>query len=323
MITIIEGPDCSGKTTLMRQGFPGAEGYVHEHSGPPTSAGAWSDYTTMLRKLWNARRTMNVVFDRFVYGELIYGPILRPASRYRFTQAHVRMLERVMLGMEGVLITAITDLATSQQLWLERQEQELVKDPKQFRTIHNEFEVLFRRDGLLPNLPTISFDFTRDKVRDIRNQCLMHRSPPNKGPGIGMFRTGVTLMVGERVNGNTSPHNDWPFVAEGESSLWLAQQLDLAEVSEQELYWINAMDADEAETNPSFIKGLIPDRVIALGKSAEIWCKRNIKTKNLPVHAVPHPAFWKRFHSTERYPLHDIIGFDATAPQRELPLTTK
>ena len=322
MITIIEGPDCSGKTSLMHALFPKEEGVVHEHSGPPSNHGAWADYTNMLFRLWNTQHTMNVVFDRFIYGELVYGPLLRPKTKHDFTSAHARMLERILLSMQGVLIAAQTDFATTRQLFLERQEQELLKSDSQLQTTWELFELLFN-STILPSLPMVRYDFQQDTLAAIQLAVRNARGLENQGPGLGSWNPGkVTLMVGEQPNTKTTIMG-WPFIAKGESSLWLAQQLDRAEIKEAELYWVNALDQKGIETSPAFIEQLQPTKIIALGKAAEIWCKKHLTStfaKGLDVRAVPHPQFWKRFMSHEPYPLFEAL--DKSPLQAELPLAS-
>lgn len=130
---------------------------------------------------------------------------------------------------------------------------------------------------------------------------------PNRGPGAGAFRRGVCLLVGERpgVARSGQLKHRLPFVSfDGNGCAgWLAEQLENAGVSEADLYWINAYDALSFPTNSSFVDALQPTQIIALGKEASRWCKAS----HLPHRCVPHPQYWKRFRSKERYPLLDVL----------------
>lgn len=309
MITIVEGPDCSGKTSLINNIFGPKSGWVVEHTGPPSHSGAWFDYSKTIGDLWYTRHVQNVVFDRFVYGELVYGPLLRRQwqSPKAFTPAHARMLERVLLSMQAVLVCAQTDYETTEQLFKERQDQELLKSTKLLKESWSAFHLLFT-NNIMPSLPKVKYDFQTFSPSDIKAAIESCRPLENKGPGIGHWNPGKSiLMVGEQPNAKTTTHG-WPFVAGGESSLWLAQELDKAKVREDQLYWVNALDAQGIETSPIFLNHLEPRTVIALGKAAEIWCKKHLPGRGAQLFAIPHPQFWKRFKSpTDMYPLHQIF----------------
>lgn len=314
VITIIEGPDCSGKTTLQKrliQSCPG-ERVDARHCGPPGPTGPFVNYAGPLINHWVSRKSFDgVLYDRFLYGELVYGPILRPHLATSFGWPQIRMLERVMLGMQGVLITAITDLATSKALWLERLDEELFDKEEIFDQTWRAFDQLFNSGHVA--LPMIKYDIEETSMGQVMLGLQNFRAPENLGPGIGMFKKGVTLVVGEQVNKNAMLHADWPFVANGGSSLWLAELLHEAGINENQLYWINAMDANGEETSDEFIEELRPAKIVALGKAAEIWCKDRglhlTEPRHLEwtFHAVPHPQFWKRFHSGEPYELVEVL----------------
>lgn len=138
--------------------------------------------------------------------------------------------------------------------------------------------------------------------------ALLAKGWPNCGPGAGAYRPGVaTLLVGERPNvartGELKHRLPLVTFAGNGCAIWLAQQLENAGVPESALYWINAYDAVGVPTDASFLDDLAPLRVIAMGKLAERWCSDHVAK----FETVPHPQYWKRFHSNQRYPLLDYL----------------
>lgn len=299
MITIIEGPDCSGKTTLMKQLFQASDGFIHEHCGPPPKEGPWLQYSQALQFWWN-KPLLQVVYDRFLYGELIYGRTRNSA----FSPVYARMLERVLWSMQAVLICAQTDLDVSLRLWQERQEGERFKSPILIEAFHALFTDLFAvGQGTVPSLPKVHYDFQRTNLEHLRQELARARPVENLGPGIGNFAYGTTLMVGEQVNQTIALDPRWPFVAATGSSLWLAERLEEAKVSERQLYWVNAI-TDGIETDPAFLTYLKPSRIIALGTTASVWCDKH-KLQHV---GLRHPQFWKRFRGKDPYPLLEALA---------------
>jgi hypothetical protein len=139
----------------------------------------------------------------------------------------------------------------------------------------------------------------------IREYVESQRPPANLGPGVGHFYPGVTLLIGEQINGNANSYTPWPFIGRGGSSTWVTQQLENAEIPEHRLYWINARNADDKFVNPAFLERLQPNKIIALGEQATIWCR---KVAKVPYKSIPHPSFWLRFQRSQLYPLAGIIN---------------
>ncbi len=72
MHIIIEGPDCSGKTSLALN-LAESYGLAYHHEGPPpTNINTTKYYCDILKSLKKP-----TVIDRFALGERVYGPLLR------------------------------------------------------------------------------------------------------------------------------------------------------------------------------------------------------------------------------------------------------
>jgi hypothetical protein len=132
------------------------------------------------------------------------------------------------------------------------------------------------------------------------------RSKPNDGPGVGNWQPErVILIVGERP-GNEAPctKKDYAFLSSKGSSAWLCKQLEHAGFPEKHIYWINAYDRNDVRTDPSFVDILKPWSIYALGAYASKWCSESAFMNH---HGFNHPQYWKRFRSSERYPLIETI----------------
>jgi len=98
-----------------------------------------------------------------------------------------------------------------------------------------------------------------------------------------------------------------PFYSTKNSSLWLNRQLAEAGIDEKHLLWFNSTLADGSSLDPVYLKDLetMDPVIVALGGNAEKWLlKVADRTDYLKVH---HPQAWKRFHSSEEYPLIPIL----------------
>lgn len=79
---IVEGPDCSGKTTLAKHLAVQKEAVYLHASGAKSLHEAMQDYHESLLAIAKANLAMgrNVVMDRFWPSEVVYGQALRPAT---------------------------------------------------------------------------------------------------------------------------------------------------------------------------------------------------------------------------------------------------
>lgn len=74
---IVEGSDDSGKSTLIKQITENVQGlkFGGHSSGPPEGRDDYMDRLKVLKS--NPGHTRNLIFDRFFFSELVYGPLLR------------------------------------------------------------------------------------------------------------------------------------------------------------------------------------------------------------------------------------------------------
>lgn len=82
MLIIFEGPDCSGKTTLVNilKQYLDANGRRHVtlHARPPTKS-SWDEYVTPLEE-YKPNSGIDILCDRWHWGERIYPEVLSRTS---------------------------------------------------------------------------------------------------------------------------------------------------------------------------------------------------------------------------------------------------
>lgn len=134
----------------------------------------------------------------------------------------------------------------------------------------------------------------------------LSETAPSWVQGVGAFVEENILLIGERPNlPRDSKDAGRPFCSDHGCSGWLNNLLDEENVPEEKLCWVNALYAN-GERVPllPYVKVFQPSYVIALGKIAQKACL----DMNIDHETVPHPQYWKRFRSKERYPLLDVLN---------------
>lgn len=113
MIVVLEGPDGCGKTTVANalERLIGQSVVVRMSSGPPGD----DPFEECMAKLRNAEALLKtgwsaVVIDRLHIGELVYGPLLRGASRLSFKQAE--FIDAYLYKIGAVSVHCTAPLAT-------------------------------------------------------------------------------------------------------------------------------------------------------------------------------------------------------------------
>jgi thymidylate kinase len=175
---ILEGPDCTGKTTLARD--LEREGWRYHHEGPPPEGrDQLAHYVRTLVELTSTSRP--VVFDRFHHGELVYGRVLRGGSQLSWEDFEFIERVRKAQGVLSVLCRGSYKSALARWLALKERRHELVNDAQTYREIWTAYQELpFDFTGGLPRLqrwvreqqaPFVPL-LERDKERMLAYLCL-------------------------------------------------------------------------------------------------------------------------------------------------------
>jgi hypothetical protein len=187
--------------------------------------------------------------------------------------------------------------------YFSRKELEYLDNEDQLREVYNAYVELHRHTSL----PVIIYDYTRHdlmkKVNAVFNMCdltFQHRTAVHSG---GNIHASV-LLVGDQF-GNPKPGDceyQWPFASLVNSgcSAWLTEQLEIGNISENQLCWVNANELTDKMTDADLLRD---KHVIALGNAADL----KLTAMGVRHGMVAHPQFHKRFHHGEFYPLLKVI----------------
>lgn len=144
----------------------------------------------------------------------------------------------------------------------------------------------------------------RDRV--LKRVRLRFVTKPPIPIGAGAWVEGNVLLVGERTSHPEVNKYHLPFCSIKGCSGWLNALLSEAEIPEERLFWINALDNDGTPVNLGMIyHSLKPSTIIALGNVAS----EQLHKQGIVRHALyPHPQYWKRFKSKHQYPLIPFLS---------------
>jgi hypothetical protein len=294
---IVEGPDGAGKSAFVD--YLVKQRWQATHFGPyPGELKIFHRYLAALNQV-AIRRQRPQVFDRSWFSEQVYGPVLR--GRDRLGPGSVNQLERVALGLNGVVVLCLPPWDTVCTNFMRTRAQQLPRSLMELGKIYHWYEVrLGTRQVTCSNvgLRVVVHNYlVDDPLTTLQRALGLSEQHRNRGPGLGAFKPGVTLVVGDQVSPR-APHRErnWPFVADTGCSPWFTDKLLELDVNEGGLYWVNARDHRDKQTKAQPWYDLLqPRRVLALGEVARRWCRQQLPT-NAPVVLLEHPQHRKRFH---------------------------
>lgn len=159
-IVIVEGPDGSGKSTLIANHF---SDFQVVHNGVFNSPeDAYLAYAAQLSILEDSEK---IVFDRMHISQDIYGPICR--NEPRKLKSH-RAIETLLYYREAVVVLCYTN--QSHKNWQERNRGngEYIRDLDRYLEIFSEYH--FDKIGEHTSLPFILYDYTVDENWDIKGR---------------------------------------------------------------------------------------------------------------------------------------------------------
>lgn len=295
-LTIFEGPDGSGKTTAAKAfaQYTGAK-YVHFPALPRVSGGLGRMYVeAMLPALLGYQ---DVVFDRSWRSELPYGMAFR-GGKLRLDSASLRMLDRLAMRCGAVMVMCLPPWETVSLNYISRKKDEMLETESQLKKVYD----IYSSTGC--SLERIIYDYTQcagSPAAEIFESTSAVRAPQHfvSVASAGNPRAGIALVgesFGERKD--QDPWYQWPFASFSGvgCSAWLTDQLTMAGRGEEAFFWINS------DQDLSILQGT-DKQVIALGNVAYDQLSKWKITADM----VPHPAYQKRFSSSERYSLLDLL----------------
>lgn len=151
MLVIIEGPDGSGKTTLIAQEFTNRKFSVVHNGVYPSPDEAYRNYELQIGIVRNNRdaNKLNIVHDRSYISQAVYGPIMR--NEHIDWEAHEK-IDRLVLAARGVIVYCRTDASMGN--WRARlaKKGEYITDDKKYIAVCQGFDVILSRRTQVPVL---------------------------------------------------------------------------------------------------------------------------------------------------------------------------
>ena len=174
MFIVFEGPDGVGKTTLAEDVLDVVGGVI-THFGPPKQH-AWAEYGAPLGEIkttfdepYGEREPGSrcCLFDRYHWGELVYGPLFRGATELGTDGFH--SINRAIANLGGLLVLVTAPVDVKMARLAERGDEETeYEDPSKQSQIHAAFDQLFtqarQQDGVEPHL--LRIDTSRTDRRE-------------------------------------------------------------------------------------------------------------------------------------------------------------
>ncbi len=298
-LTIFEGPDGSGKTTLALK-YAAATGarYVHCGPYPLVKKGLGRLYVEAMLPALDGYE--DVVMDRCWLSEPIYGDVHR-GGQDRLGVVGRRMLDRVAMRCETRVVVCLPPVDTCLAAFRLRKGAELLRDEKALRVVHERYRRLTNY-AILTHVYDYTLDAARDGVDWVRARVPTEAHLATI-PSAGSRGEARVLLVGE-APGPVKEHDPlarYPFVSFSKQgcSWWLTEQLQAAKVPEQMLLWANASTLSE-----DFYHSVHPTtHVVALGEVTRQALPSYVKVDDV----VEHPQHAKRFRFGKPYSLTKLI----------------
>lgn len=149
MNIIIEGADCSGKSTLIEQQF---SDYCVIHNGVyPSPDLAFKAYMGQIPS--PKRNFNNIVWDRMFISEQIYGPIYRNGG---LSPLQVFELHEKLKAIQTIIILCDPGDKVLLETWRSRKSEEYITDEESYMEIVEGYRML----RAVTDLPVILYDWT-------------------------------------------------------------------------------------------------------------------------------------------------------------------
>jgi len=165
MIYLFEGPDHSGKDTLIQRMTPKKDVIYFHNSTYPSQAHAMRAYRGQLRQvediLQHTFSDVTFVFNRCHISSWIYGQIIR--NEHILDHEYIAIEERFK-ALNAQVIRCLPPKETCINGWANRVNSEYVKDQDLMEQVYDFYAHDF---DSVTSLPYITYDYTQEGPRDL------------------------------------------------------------------------------------------------------------------------------------------------------------
>lgn len=269
-ITIFEGPDGGGKSTLAsRYAFETKAMYVHFPQLPDVSEMLARCYIEAMMPALLGHQ--DVVLDRCWLSEKPYGDVFRNGE-YRLQPNAENVLERLAMRCGAVVVMCMPEFQTISNNWSVREEIEMLDDLNQLRFVYDEYQ------KVTTSLPSFKYDYTSEDFFDSRmiNPYRMHNHPLNVKASGNLYAKKVVLADWSYDQDDCDSFKSWPMCQISDHGC--REYDDLADRNTSPEDFVNHMNRKQddilwVDCNQSldFIDDLIYEEIVTLDvKSMEI-----------------------------------------------------
>lgn len=322
-IVILEGPDCTGKSTLARKLVETFNGvYIHATWSEQLARAMWDYHLQIVNDAVRQCDDRLVVVDRLWLSEVIYGAVYRGGSKIPHEG---RMLDRILRSYGALNVICLPESPESgakaifesakkrDEMWEKEGYEKLLALCQYFDA--------FAFGGQTENVSNYADVFVRaGGVMKVRDDCIRYCIADHGDEDGQLFyadlvETFLTRLVctasfldGHRPNLVGSPRAThlicgdslnpkdasmrWPFCEYGNASLWLAEAMHKAGIDESRLLFTNVND-DDGTAALAAMEALPNLNVVCLGTKAAVTLSK-IGITNF--HQIPHPQWDRRFN---------------------------
>lgn len=309
-LIILEGADASGKSTLaaqLQEAIPNAY-YVHMSDHSNVKKGLCRMYVEAIMPAVLGHRP--VIMDRCWLSEEPYCRAFRPNEAPRHDDADNRMLERLALTCDPLVVFCDPGWETIKKHFVERKgldpDSEYLDNAFQLQVVRSYYP-----KGLLrSHLPAVRYNWQKDTgmlaaLVDRVESKMASCAQISDIQGIGSYNAQV-MVVGDEFakHQEFDPLYQWPFASFSNHgcSRWFATQLDKYKVPEDKLWWVNQDQLTHERDVIDILDHLEIHSIVCLGEKATDKVRGFLRqTEQGMVDSFPHPAWWKRFNVQEDY----------------------
>lgn len=297
-VIILEGVDCSGKTTLAEQlTRPGSldrcrSCYQHHGLYPDdTPAQLLRRYaqSILLADRRASRGWFTQIIDRCFLSEQVYGTIVRQEDR--LGELGVKLLTRLTRALGVCEVFCTPPWKTVEAGWTEKKKDtwDPVKGKGDYLQKLEVVRQVWRRYDDYVRPWSFKYDYTSFSSARHRGLILTTELPKLPATMLGSPEAEV-VFVGDQVNVKKTSV-DLPFFELGGSSGYLLRAIVAAGIPESKIAFVNAHGVDGRPKDLEKMLLQLPNfkRTVALGNKA--W--KRVRNNWI----VPHPSYWKRFQN--------------------------